>query len=125
MASLRSLPLGGSVLGVILTLVFAVGCGTHGEDEDGPPAIEDGTIDDDDEDDVVPPPPDPPGNYCSTLGETKECTVYLPEVNGIVSCFVGQQVCEKDAEGEPGWSECLSQEDIDERIAAMEANGDL
>jgi len=125
MTSLRSLPLGDSVLGVILALAFAVGCGTQGEDEDGPAPVEAGTIDDDDDDDEVPPPPAPPGDDCSTLGETKECTVYLPEVNGIVSCFVGMQVCEKGEDGEPGWSECLSQEDIDEKLAAMEANGDL
>lgn len=126
MANLRSLPHWTSAVGVVLSLALAGGCGTHGDDEEEPPRVDlSPDDDDDDDDDVVPPPPAPPGDDCPTLGETQECTVYLPEVNGIVSCFVGLQVCETKEDDEWGWSDCTDQDEIDEKIAAMEAAGDL
>ncbi len=125
MANLRSLPQWTSAVGVVLSLALAAGCGSHRDDDEAPPGLEGEPIDNDEPDDEVPPPPAPPGDDCPTLGETRECTVYLPEVNGIVSCFVGLQVCETREDDEMGWSECDEQDEIDKRIAAMEAAGDL
>ena len=39
-------------------------------------------------------------------GESRDCRVWLPEVNGVKNCFVGTQVCVDDT-----WSSCLSDED--------------
>jgi hypothetical protein len=113
-----------TAFGVALSLLLAAGCGAHHEAEDSPPPLDEEPIEEANPDDL-PPPPDPPGNDCADLGETKECTVDLPEVNGVKSCFVGLQVCETQDDGSGGWSECTDQETVDEKIAAMEAAGDL
>lgn len=39
-------------------------------------------------------------------GESRDCRVWLPEVNGVKNCFVGTQVCVDDT-----WSSCLTDED--------------
>ena len=57
----------------------------------------------------------PAGNDVATgeceLGESRDCRVWLPEVNGVKNCFVGTQVCVTDA-----WSKCLSDDDAAEAL---------
>lgn len=45
-------------------------------------------------------------------GASRDCRVWLPEVNGVKNCFVGTQVCVDDA-----WSSCLSDEDATALLA--------
>lgn len=53
----------------------------------------------------MPPTDDVKTGACDS-GESRDCRVWLPEVNGVKNCFVGTQVCVDDV-----WSECLSDED--------------
>ena len=46
---------------------------------------------------------------CDT-GASRDCRVWLPEVNGVKNCFVGTQVCVDDE-----WTGCLS----DDTAAAL------
>lgn len=39
-------------------------------------------------------------------GASRDCRLWLPEVNGVKNCFVGTQVCADDE-----WSDCLSDDD--------------
>lgn len=53
----------------------------------------------------LPPTDDVKTGACDE-GESRDCRVWLPEVNGVKNCFVGVQVCVDEL-----WSSCLSDED--------------
>ena len=69
---------------------------------------------------TVPPPPRPASDTPSTddvatgacdSGASRDCRVWLPEINGVKNCFVGSQVCLEDT-----WSDCLSDDDAAELL---------
>jgi hypothetical protein len=53
----------------------------------------------------IPPTDDVETGACEG-GESRDCRVWLPEVNGVKNCFVGTQVCVDEL-----WSSCLSDDD--------------
>lgn len=53
-----------------------------------------------------------PGLACES-GTVIECKVQLPSQGDVSNCFVGLQVCTDQL-----WSECLSESDAEERLAA-------
>lgn len=53
----------------------------------------------------IPPTDDVETGACDS-GDSRDCRVWLPEVNGVKNCFVGTQVCVDDL-----WSSCLSDDD--------------
>lgn len=59
----------------------------------------------------IPPPGDDVATGACNTGESRDCRVWLPEVNGIKNCFVGTQVCVDDE-----WSNCLSDENAAELL---------
>ena len=52
------------------------------------------------------PPTDDVATGACDSGDSRDCRVWLPEINGVKNCFVGTQVCIDDT-----WSTCLSDED--------------
>lgn len=53
----------------------------------------------------IPPTDDVETGACDG-GDSRECRVWLPEINGVKNCFVGTQVCVDDL-----WSDCLTDDD--------------
>ncbi|HEY6725318.1 MAG TPA: hypothetical protein VI197_14885 [Polyangiaceae bacterium] len=53
----------------------------------------------------IPPTDDVETGTCDR-GDSRDCRVWLPEVNGVKNCFVGTQVCADEL-----WSSCLSDDD--------------
>ena len=123
MANQSLLYLASSVVGVLLPVFVVASCG-KGHDDDSPPRVEpDPTSEPDGGDaDVL---PLPNADDCETLGEVVECTVYLPEVGGVTSCFKGQQVCASQDDGSAEWSECTDPETVAQILDEMEAAGEL
>ncbi|MBN2195686.1 MAG: hypothetical protein JW751_22890 [Polyangiaceae bacterium] len=108
-----------SIVGLLLAVVMVASCG--GKNEDSPPPAERENPDEGDAGDRDVPPLIQQDD-CDTPGEVTECTVYLPEIDGVTSCFHGQQVCVPQDDGSGEWSDCADEETVREMLDEM---GDL
>lgn len=123
MAALPSSPLLAALVSGLFAGSLVMGCG--GKDEDEPLPVAEPEVPPTPTALPLPPAPDPVGESCSPLGRVQECTVTLEKVGDVNSCFVGLQVCEKEADDEYGWTACMTSEDATAALEAMVNGGEL
>lgn len=94
----------------LLLVVGVVACGSHDRPDSADSMAGHTATPSPSSTSELPPTDDVATGACESR-ESRDCRVWLPEVNGVKNCFVGTQVC-VDAT----WSACLSDGDAAELL---------